>query len=117
MSNRIVSLLLLLLVLAACKKPVLMGSGVAVTETRPITSVERVSLRVSAELRLKQADEVSLRLTADDNIIGLLEERIENDTLILRVQGMLLFKLRLLFIMSLAYPTQMALAWQVQERL
>ncbi|MBD3349653.1 MAG: hypothetical protein GF400_10740 [Candidatus Eisenbacteria bacterium] len=54
---------------AGCNAPPLEGSGNVVTETRDIEGVNAVSLSLQGELHVRQADEESLMVTADDNLL------------------------------------------------
>jgi len=62
---------------------VTVGSGVVVTETRPVEDVSNVSLRGQGQLILTQGDQKSLRIEAEDNIINRIDTRISGNTLVL----------------------------------
>ena len=60
------------------------GSGVAMTEERPIGAVTEVTISGIGNLELVRGDVPSVRITADDNILSLLETRNHNGKLMLR---------------------------------
>lgn len=57
------------------------GSGVAATEQRPVASFSAVDLNGSGRLIIRQGDTESLTVTADDNILPLIESRVQAGTL------------------------------------
>jgi hypothetical protein len=60
------------------------GSGKVVTETREVENLRAISLSYPAEVVIQQGKVESVRLEAEDNLIGQLSTEIENGTLILR---------------------------------
>lgn len=62
------------------------GSGVAATETRPVGAVERVELEGVGELVVTPSDRPGLSVTADDNLLPLLETVTSGNTLTIRVK-------------------------------
>lgn len=62
------------------------GSGAAVTEERSVSSFSAVHMSTSGNLRIERADERSLSITADDNILPLLTSTVEDGTLRLEVE-------------------------------
>ena len=65
---------------------VTVGSGVVVTETRPIEDVNNVRLKGQGQLILTQGNQVdqrSLTIEAEDNIINRIDTRILGNTLVL----------------------------------
>ena len=65
---------------------VTVGSGVVVTETRPIEDVTNVRLKGQGQLILSQGDQKPLTIEAEDNIIGRIDTRISGNTLILEFE-------------------------------
>lgn len=85
----IISLIFVLL-LGSCGLPLrytaVRGSGKLVTETRRVSGITSVELSGVGTLIIEQGDEESLEITAEDNIIGYLESRVNGSTLSLGVQ-------------------------------
>lgn len=61
------------------------GSGVAATEPRPVGGITRVELAGVGELVVTRSDRPGLTVTADDNLLPLLETVSDGKTLTLRV--------------------------------
>jgi hypothetical protein len=62
------------------------GSGVAATEPRPVGTVTRVELEGVGELVVTRSDRPGLTVTADDNLLPLLETVTSGNRLTLRVR-------------------------------
>ena len=60
------------------------GSGNVVTETREVSGIDAVQLAVDGTLTIHQGDEEGLTIEAEDNILPLLETRVERGTLTIR---------------------------------
>lgn len=60
------------------------GSGRTATETRAVEGFEAVSLRGSIDLEVRQAAQASVAVTADDNLLPLLETVVDGGTLQVR---------------------------------
>jgi hypothetical protein len=77
----------LLLFLSGCALQlgnVVTGSGVEKSEKRDVSGFSAVTLSGVGKVVIEQTSKESLTVSADDNILPLLETRVENDTLILR---------------------------------
>jgi len=57
------------------------GSGKAKTETRPITKFSKIEVAGTGDLQVMIGDTPSLEITTDDNILPLVETKVEGDTL------------------------------------
>jgi hypothetical protein len=77
---------LLLWVSAGCERERVRvaGSGVAKSETREIQPFKRVELAGTGRLELRPGPPGSIEVTADDNILPILETRVDGDRLIIR---------------------------------
>jgi hypothetical protein len=86
--RRTVSLLgmLLVLVLLASACTTVRGSGELRTEERDVRDFSVVELQSLGNLIVEQTGSPSVRVTADDNLISLVETVNEGDTLVLRVR-------------------------------
>jgi hypothetical protein len=62
------------------------GSGNQITETRSISGVNRVELMIDANLEIKQGAQESLVVTADDNILPMLQTNVVSGKLNIRYQ-------------------------------
>ncbi len=62
------------------------GSGKLVTETRQVTGVSRVELMIDANLEIQQGTQESLSVTADDNILPVLQTSVVGGKLNIRYQ-------------------------------
>ncbi len=60
------------------------GSGISSTEAREIGDFSSIEIRGSGTLKISFADKPAVTVTADDNILPLLDTRIEGDRLILQ---------------------------------
>lgn len=79
----------ILLGLSGCSLPFLggiQGSGVAMTETREVSGFSSVALSGLGNVSIKQTGKESLTITADDNILPLLEAKVEQGVLHLGVK-------------------------------
>ena len=75
----IISILMVLL-LSACS---IIGSGNVISEPRPASNFDRVSLSGLGELILTQSGEEALTIEADDNIMQFIRSEVRGDTLFL----------------------------------
>src|SRR4030095_7851383 len=80
-----ISLLVFLCALpaAAVAAPVV-GSGVAKTETRPVSGIHSIALGISANLEIRQGTSEGLTITGDDNVLPLVETNVTNGVLEIR---------------------------------
>lgn len=62
------------------------GSGNLITETRQVSGVSRVELMINANLEIQQGAQESLVVTADDNILPLLQTNVVGGKLNIRYQ-------------------------------
>jgi hypothetical protein len=62
------------------------GSGKQITETRSISGVSRVDLMIDANLEIQQGSQESLQVTADDNILPVLQTNVIGGQLNIRYQ-------------------------------
>jgi len=80
-----------LLVLAACNLsetsgwPVVKGSGILKTETRPVEKFTAIVMSGAADVDIEQTGQESLELTADDNLLPLFTTEVRDGTLFLGV--------------------------------
>ncbi len=65
---------------------IITGSGKLVTETRPISGVTSVDLSIDANLEIKQGAQESLQVTADDNVLAVMQTIVDGGTLKVRYQ-------------------------------
>jgi hypothetical protein len=72
------------IVALAVNRPTVVGSGVPATQERPIGEVSEVSLAGTGELTIVQGLVPSLTVTADDNIVPLIETETAGHKLTLR---------------------------------
>jgi len=63
------------------------GSGTIVTETREVSAFDGVIIEGSGELTISVTDTESLEITTDDNLLELLESEVQEETLVLSVEG------------------------------
>jgi hypothetical protein len=61
------------------------GSGNVITETRQVSGFERVSLSGVGELTLTQADQESLEVDAEDNLIPYIKTEVRGNTLYIEI--------------------------------
>jgi hypothetical protein len=57
------------------------GSGKIVTETRPISNIQKLDVSTMGKVELIQGDKESLEISADDNIMPLIESTVRSGTL------------------------------------
>lgn len=78
--------LTLALTLAACGKGTrgVPGSGIEATEIRQIDAFERIELVGSGRLTIEVGQAAPLTITADDNLLPLLETRVSDGQLVIR---------------------------------
>lgn len=87
MQNTMKNLSIVLTVLAAgflfgsCKKVV--GEGPVVTETRPVGNFSAIRLAVSGELYYTHSPDYQLTISAQQNILNVIETRIDNNELVI----------------------------------
>jgi hypothetical protein len=63
----------------------LRGSGIAKTETREVTGFSSISSKSFGKITVQQTGKESLTITADDNILPLLESRVADNILYLTI--------------------------------
>lgn len=86
-------LIITVLVLSACRLPfvdVKRGSGELVTETREVSGFSEVRLDGAGRLVITQGETESLKIEAEDNIIGELTSEVRGQTLVLGFQDQFL---------------------------
>jgi hypothetical protein len=77
-------LALCLVTLSACvPRTLVQGSGNIVTESRPVTNFDKISLSGAGDLNITQGDTESLTIEADDNLLPYIETTVQNGTLII----------------------------------
>lgn len=59
------------------------GSGNVITETYQVSGFDRITLESFGEVTITQGDQESLEIEAEDNILALLDARVENGVLVL----------------------------------
>ena len=62
------------------------GSGKLITETRPVSGVNRVELTIDANLEIQQGAQESLVITGDDNILSVLQTNVVAGKMTIRYQ-------------------------------
>ena len=75
-----------LLLLSACTVSVGRGSGNIVSEDRAVSGFTRISFSGGGEMVLTQAEEESLKVEADDNLLPYIETFVRNGELIIRIK-------------------------------
>ena len=63
------------------------GSGVAASETRAMASFEAIEATGVGKLKVRIADNESVRVSADDNILPLIKTEVRNGVLVLSTKG------------------------------
>jgi len=81
MKYKIIGILTLSILFTACSSDDISGSGIATTEIRELNAFTAVSLDGIAKVNITQGATQSVKITADDNIIGLLKTEIEDGVL------------------------------------
>jgi hypothetical protein len=71
----------------SCNFNAIHGSGVAKTETRSVASFSKIELSGSPDVEVAVGPAASVEVTADDNILPILETKVENDTLKIDSKG------------------------------
>ncbi|MBO9731646.1 MAG: DUF2807 domain-containing protein [Chitinophaga sp.] len=74
------------IILSSCTKDNIDGSGHVVSETRSISPLTDVEVSGDFEVHLKQGVATSLGITAEDNIIGIVETGVRGNTLYIRIR-------------------------------
>src|SRR5215208_2438155 len=67
------------------------GSGIAKTETREVNGFSAISFNVIGKVVVTQGKTQSLTVTADDNILPLLETQVNDGTLVIGVKSNTIF--------------------------
>ena len=80
------SISMLALLLSACGASTLRGSGKMIADTRPVSNFDKLSLNGIGDLILTQGDQESLRIEAEDNILGQIETRVQDGTLMISLK-------------------------------
>jgi hypothetical protein len=83
MKRRVIVLLSLVLLLAACDGGNQGGSGDVITEERNVSSFDKVRVTGSGVAEIIQGDTESLVIEAEDNIMPSIESKVENGVLVL----------------------------------
>lgn len=77
----IIALMMSTVALAACTSVGLQGSGNVITETRQLGDFKEVEVSGTGKIYVQQGSETKLTIEAEDNIMPLLESKIENNKL------------------------------------
>ncbi|MGI5917051.1 MAG: GIN domain-containing protein [Anaerolineae bacterium] len=87
MGERIIVLVALAVILAGCglSGPALRGSGMVASETRDVGNFTHITMGGVGELTLRQGEETSVMVEADDNLLPYIETVVEGDTLRLSI--------------------------------
>ncbi len=94
MQTKLIPVLLLSLIVAGCQLGIT-GSGVSKTEQRNVEDFDSVSLSGTGDVTIQVGQPKSVEVTLDDNLIGLVETRVENGKLIISAKEMYNTKLGL----------------------
>lgn len=78
--------LILAIALSSCSFKIITGSGNVVTETRQVGSFSAITLAGIGDVYVTQADTVSLRIEAEDNLIPYFETTVKGDTLTIGIK-------------------------------
>jgi hypothetical protein len=70
-----------LITIGNCNPNAIHGSGVSKTESRAVGSFSKIDLSGSPEVRVAVGSDTSVAVTADDNILPIIETKVEGDTL------------------------------------
>lgn len=81
-----VSVSLLALLLSACGASVVRGSGTLIEDARPESNFDKLSLNGIGDLILTQGDQESLRIEGEDNILGQIETKVQDGTLVISLK-------------------------------
>jgi hypothetical protein len=68
----------------SCNPNAMHGSGVAKTETRAVGSFSKIELAGSPDIEVAVGSDTSVAVTADDNLLPIIETKVEGDTLKIR---------------------------------
>lgn len=82
----VIGLCVALLGLAGCGVDAIRGSGILLTEVRPVTEFTRIAASGISTVTLVPGTEHSVTVEADNNIMALLETRVENGVLYLGIK-------------------------------
>lgn len=87
--RRLALALVPLAVLAACSvfEETRVGSGLRVSETRPVAGFERVRVAGAAVVDLCVGSPAQVRVTYDDNLLTHVQTEVEGGTLVVRLEG------------------------------
>jgi putative autotransporter adhesin-like protein len=77
------TLLAVVLLLAACSGSATRGSGQLATESRKVSGFSKINLSGIGELTIQKTGTESLSISADDNLLPRLTSEVSNDTLVL----------------------------------
>jgi hypothetical protein len=75
------AILLVALLISGCGLQIVVGSGKVATETRNVSNFSTIRLAGIGDVIVTQAEEVSLRIEAEDNLIPYFETTVQGDTL------------------------------------
>jgi len=78
------AIITLLLLMTACKRPILRGDGSTYTETRPLASFDKLQIWGHFEVVVVKGDSCSIRLEGEKNIIGLVKTEVSSNDLHVR---------------------------------
>ncbi len=81
MKTLVICLAVLSTLLTGCVGKVFVGSGRVITETRPVSNFDSLSLSGIGEVIITQGDSESLTVEAEDNIMPYLKTEVRNGTL------------------------------------
>ncbi len=82
--KRIMTLILAALPLAgACARERIVGSGVAMTETRNVGEFDQIELRIAADLKITIGEPSPLTIETDDNILPWIETEVRDGKLVI----------------------------------
>ena len=81
MKNSIVGIVLVVMSLVSCTSDDISGSGVLTTENRELNAFIAISVDGIANVNIVQGNAQSVKITADDNIIGLVKTEIKDGVL------------------------------------
>ena len=82
--RRLMQLVVLCLLAGTALAASVVGSGVAATQTRPAAGFHGVALAIPATVEIRQGGAEGVAITADDNVLPLIEARVSNGTLEIR---------------------------------
>jgi hypothetical protein len=82
-----VAILLVALVVSGCGMQIVTGSGKIATETRNVSNFSSIKLAGIGDVIVTQAENVSLRIVAEDNLIPYFETTVQGDTLTIGIKN------------------------------